>query len=86
VDSRRMHFGSCLCGAVRFEVEGDFQRFYLVTADAAAKTQAPLTPPTCLRRGKPKMGQWEGCGHLLHVAIDATQQMLLLDLRIGTSL
>jgi hypothetical protein len=29
VDSRRMHFGSCLCGAVRFEVEGDFQRFYL---------------------------------------------------------
>jgi hypothetical protein len=29
VDSRRMHLGSCLCGAVRFEVEGDFQRFYL---------------------------------------------------------
>lgn len=29
MDSRRMHFGSCLCGAVRFEVEGDFQRFYL---------------------------------------------------------
>jgi hypothetical protein len=29
VESRRMHFGSCLCGAVRFEVEGDFQRFYL---------------------------------------------------------
>ena len=29
MDSRHMHFGSCLCGAVRFEVEGDFQRFYL---------------------------------------------------------
>jgi hypothetical protein len=29
VDSRRVHFGSCLCGAVRFEVEGDFQQFYL---------------------------------------------------------
>jgi len=29
VESRRMHLGSCLCGAVRFEVEGDFQRFYL---------------------------------------------------------
>ena len=29
MDSRRMHFGSCLCGAVRFEVDGDFQRFYL---------------------------------------------------------
>ena len=25
----RMHHGSCLCGAVRYEVEGDFQRFYL---------------------------------------------------------
>jgi hypothetical protein len=24
-----MHSGSCLCGAVRFEVEGDFERFYL---------------------------------------------------------
>jgi len=23
------HRGSCLCGAVRFEVEGDFERFYL---------------------------------------------------------
>src|SRR3984885_6959493 len=23
------HLGSCLCGAVRFEVEGGFQRFYL---------------------------------------------------------
>jgi hypothetical protein len=23
------HCGSCLCGAVRFEVEGDFERFYL---------------------------------------------------------
>jgi hypothetical protein len=29
VDARRLHLGSCLCGAVRFEVEGDFQRFYL---------------------------------------------------------
>lgn len=23
------HHGSCLCGAVRFEVEGDFERFFL---------------------------------------------------------
>lgn len=23
------HFGSCLCGTVRFEVEGDFDSFYL---------------------------------------------------------
>jgi len=23
------HSGSCLCGAVRFEVDGDFERFYL---------------------------------------------------------
>ena len=23
------HQGSCLCGAVRFEVQGDFERFYL---------------------------------------------------------
>lgn len=24
-----MHAGSCLCGAVRFEVEGEFEHFYL---------------------------------------------------------
>lgn len=24
-----MHVGSCLCGAVRFEVDGDFEHFYL---------------------------------------------------------
>lgn len=24
-----MHAGSCLCGAVQFEVDGDFQHFYL---------------------------------------------------------
>jgi len=23
------HFGSCLCGTVRFEVQGEFQSFYL---------------------------------------------------------
>ena len=25
----QQHAGSCLCGAVRFEVDGDFERFYL---------------------------------------------------------
>jgi len=25
----RMHFGSCLCGTVRFQIEGDFQHFFL---------------------------------------------------------
>ncbi|PTB84977.1 aldehyde-activating protein [Pseudidiomarina aestuarii] len=25
----RSHFGSCLCGAITFEVEGDFDSFYL---------------------------------------------------------
>ena len=25
----RFHSGSCLCGEVRFEIEGDFERFYL---------------------------------------------------------
>jgi hypothetical protein len=24
-----MHFGSCLCGVVKFKIEGDFDRFYL---------------------------------------------------------
>lgn len=24
-----LHSGSCLCGTVRFEIEGDFQRFFL---------------------------------------------------------
>jgi hypothetical protein len=29
MSSQRIHLGSCLCGAVRFEVTGTFQRFYL---------------------------------------------------------
>lgn len=29
MESLRLHWGSCLCGAVRFEVECEFQRFYL---------------------------------------------------------
>lgn len=29
--------GSCLCGAVRFEVEGDFERFYLCHCERCRK-------------------------------------------------
>ena len=32
-----MHRGSCLCGAVRFEVEGTFQRFYLCHCEYCRK-------------------------------------------------
>lgn len=32
-----LHHGSCLCGAVRFEVEGTFQRFYLCHCDYCRK-------------------------------------------------
>ena len=31
------HSGSCLCGAVRFEVEGDFERFYLCHCEYCRK-------------------------------------------------
>jgi hypothetical protein len=31
------HSGSCLCGAVRFEVQGDFQRFYLCHCEYCRK-------------------------------------------------
>jgi hypothetical protein len=31
------HAGSCLCGAVRFEVEGDFERFYLCHCEHCRK-------------------------------------------------
>jgi hypothetical protein len=31
------HFGSCLCGAVRFEVEGDFEQFYLCHCEYCRK-------------------------------------------------
>ncbi len=31
------HYGSCLCGAVRFEVEGDFERFYLCHCEYCRK-------------------------------------------------
>jgi hypothetical protein len=53
VESRRMHFGSCLCGAVRFEVGGTFNDSIFVTADTVAKTRAQHTQPTCLRPGPP---------------------------------
>jgi hypothetical protein len=31
------HSGSCLCGAVRFEVEGDFEHFYLCHCEYCRK-------------------------------------------------
>ena len=31
------HFGSCLCGVVRFEVEGDFEKFYLCHCEHCRK-------------------------------------------------
>ncbi len=31
------HTGSCLCGAVRFEVNGDFERFYLCHCEYCRK-------------------------------------------------
>ena len=31
------HFGSCLCGAVRFEVEGDFEKFFLCHCEHCRK-------------------------------------------------
>lgn len=33
----RKSAGSCLCGAVRFEVEGDFERFYLCHCERCRK-------------------------------------------------
>jgi hypothetical protein len=31
------HSGSCLCGAVRFEIEGDFERFFLCHCEHCRK-------------------------------------------------
>lgn len=31
------HFGSCLCSAVAFEIEGDFERFYLCHCERCRK-------------------------------------------------
>jgi hypothetical protein len=31
------HFGSCLCGVVRFEVEGDFEKFFLCHCEHCRK-------------------------------------------------
>jgi hypothetical protein len=31
------HYGSCLCGAVRFEIVGDFERFYLCHCEYCRK-------------------------------------------------
>ena len=31
------HYGSCLCGAVRFEVEGSFERFFLCHCSSCRK-------------------------------------------------
>lgn len=33
----KTHAGSCLCGAVRYEVEGEFERFYLCHCDRCRK-------------------------------------------------
>ncbi|MES2491284.1 MAG: GFA family protein [Pseudomonadota bacterium] len=32
-----LHAGSCLCGAVRFEVDGEFERFYLCHCEHCRK-------------------------------------------------
>lgn len=37
MEAQRVHFGSCLCGAVRFEVDGEFQRFYLCHCEHCRK-------------------------------------------------
>ena len=36
-DMNNKHFGSCLCGAVHFEVEGDFENFYLCHCEYCRK-------------------------------------------------
>ena len=47
------HSGSCLCGAVRFEVAGDFERFYLCHCEHCRKDTGRLTPRICSRRQRP---------------------------------
>jgi hypothetical protein len=34
---RKTYSGSCLCGAVRFEIEGEFERFYLCHCEHCRK-------------------------------------------------
>ncbi len=34
---RKTHSGSCLCGAVRFEIEGEFEHFYLCHCEHCRK-------------------------------------------------
>lgn len=85
MESRRLHCGSCLCGAVRFEVEGEFQRFYLCHCEYCRKDTGSAHAANLFARGATL--RWlSGKDHVKCFTLPATRHSKCFCSTCGTAL